>query len=67
MNALTRAIGCAVVAFATTGALAQGTVAFEWQGQGPTTARAPIEQSAQPQGKNIELKAVKPNSKGHQH
>jgi hypothetical protein len=47
----------------------QGTVAFEWQGERPTAARAPAEQKtgAQLQGKDIELKAVKPNGNGHHH
>jgi FtsP/CotA-like multicopper oxidase with cupredoxin domain len=43
----------------------QGTVAFEWQGEGPTAAHAPAEQKRSAQ--DIELKAVKPNGKGHQH
>jgi FtsP/CotA-like multicopper oxidase with cupredoxin domain len=47
-----------------------GTVAYEWQGDRPSAARAPAEAqgTAQPRSKDIELKAVKPGGKGgHQH
>ena len=46
-----------------------GTVAYEWQGDRPTAARAPAEaqKGSHPQTKDIELKAVKPDGKGHQH
>jgi hypothetical protein len=47
----------------------QGTVAYEWQGDRPSAASAPADpaKSAPPQGKEIELKAVKPDGKGRQH
>jgi FtsP/CotA-like multicopper oxidase with cupredoxin domain len=42
----------------------KGAVAYEWQGDSPSAASAP----APEQGKDIELKAVKPGAKGgHQH
>jgi manganese oxidase len=47
----------------------KGTVAYEWQGDrpAPASAPAPQKQGARPKGKDIELKAVKPDGKGHQH
>ena len=48
----------------------QGTVAYEWQGEQPSSTRASTNawKGVQPQGKDIELKAVKPDGKGgHQH
>jgi len=46
-----------------------GTVAYEWQGDRPTAARAPAEaqKGSHPQTRDIELEAVKPDGKGHQH
>jgi hypothetical protein len=47
----------------------QGTVAFEWQGEQPSATRAPAQQQKgpRPSSTDIELKAVKPDGKGHQH
>jgi manganese oxidase len=46
-----------------------GTVAFEWQGERPAapTAAPRSTGGAQPKAPNIELKAVKPDGRGHQH
>jgi manganese oxidase len=44
----------------------QGTVAYEWQGEQTSPARAQPN-ATQSQGNDIELKAVKPDGKGHQH
>jgi FtsP/CotA-like multicopper oxidase with cupredoxin domain len=46
-----------------------GTVAYEWQGTAPSAASAPAgpHTGAQPQGQEIELKAMKPDGKGNQH
>jgi FtsP/CotA-like multicopper oxidase with cupredoxin domain len=44
-----------------------GTVAYEWQGKAPSAASAPAPHTAQPQGQEIELRAVKPDGKGHPH
>ena len=43
----------------------QGTVAYEWQGEQPSPARAQPK-TTQSKGNEIELKAVKPDGKGHQ-
>jgi FtsP/CotA-like multicopper oxidase with cupredoxin domain len=42
----------------------QGTVAYEWQGEGPTPSEAPMRAPATSPTRNIELKAVKPGG-GH--
>jgi FtsP/CotA-like multicopper oxidase with cupredoxin domain len=46
-----------------------GTVAYEWQGDQPAAHAAPASgEGSQPKGKEIELKAVRPDGKGgHQH
>jgi hypothetical protein len=46
-----------------------GTVAFEWQGERPAAAQAPTPRNsgAQPTRPKMELKAVKPDGRGHQH
>jgi manganese oxidase len=46
----------------------KGMVAYEWKGDQPSATSAPGERSAvKPKGNDIELKAVKPDGKGHQH
>src|SRR5262249_58084561 len=47
----------------------QGAVAYEWQGEGPSETRAPAPErkAPRPNSADIELKAVKPDGKGHQH
>jgi hypothetical protein len=45
----------------------QGTVAYEWQGERPSPAQAPVQTPATSPTGQIELKAVKPGSGHGQH
>jgi len=48
----------------------QGAVAYEWQGEQPSSRHSPADASegVRSKGKDVELKAVKPDGKdGHEH